>query len=323
MTRVHGLLDPESAATVVPVFDAVTSPTAGWAALRGSGCGGPRRATSRATSAPTSRSPSTASSTWSPGRCRDDGRSRVAKPTVTLMVTRVTLLPATGPRPSRAERAHQHPDRRTPHLRRGFLPTISPRMASRSAWAAPATFSREPAPAIAARDGGCVFPGCAIPSGLDRGASHPRVAPRRRPDRRRETAVLPLPLPPHALLHNQGGGSFAATATTTSFPHRRRGPGGGQCCYCSKPPALARLLAQKPVSDRGAARRDPSDGPRAAGTRGGQVARYRLNAGRTPSAPRHDHRGSGAPIARPGSATAAPATARALTAARQHHITDG
>ena len=29
MTRVHGLLDPESAAIVVPIFDAITSPRRG------------------------------------------------------------------------------------------------------------------------------------------------------------------------------------------------------------------------------------------------------------------------------------------------------
>jgi hypothetical protein len=244
MTRVHGLLDPESAATIVPIFDAVTAPRRG----------GPRfvdpDAVERA-EAIVRDERTNGQLTLDAfvdlvrlGAAADDGRivgSR--KPTVHLLVTQRDVAAREGVAFFAGQTEGMSIETAERHMcASGFLPIEfddqgQPLRLGRE----PRLFTQPQRIAIAARDGGCVFGDCDRPASWTE-AHHIDEWLRDHGETNVEDGVC-LCRYHHMLLHNRGwrivrrDGHYYLIPPPTEDPEQRPIP------IRSKSPALRRLLA--------------------------------------------------------------------------------
>jgi hypothetical protein len=243
MTRVHGLLDPESAAIVVPVFDAITSPRRG----------GPRfvdpDAVDRAERM--SRDPRTTEQITADsfvdlvrlGAAADDGTLLgTNRPTVGLLVAARELATGVGAASLEGQSAPVSLQTAERHLcNSDIIPMLfaedgEPLRLGRTR----RTFSRAQRRALAARDGGCRFPGCTLPPSWTE-AHHIREWLRDAGLTDIDNGIL-LCRFHHLLIHNNGwaiireGGEFFVVPPASEDPQRRPIPAP------AKSPPLRRLL---------------------------------------------------------------------------------
>jgi hypothetical protein len=243
MTRVHGLLDPESAAIVVPVFDAITSPRRG----------GPRfidpDAVDRAERL--MRDPRTTEQITIDsfvdlvrmGAAADDGTLLgTQRPTVSLIVAARELATGVGAASLEGQSAPVSLQTAQRHLcNADIIPMLfaedgDPIRFGRTR----RTFSRAQRRALAARDGGCRFPGCTLPPAWTE-AHHILEWLRDAGLTDIDNGIL-LCRFHHLLIHNNGwaiirnGGEFFVVPPTSEDPQRRPIPAP------AKSPPLRRLL---------------------------------------------------------------------------------
>ena len=244
MTRVNGLLDPESAAVVVPIFDAITSPRRG----------GPRFVdpddVERAEKM--SRDPRTNDQITLDafvelvrlGSSIDDGALLgTTRPTVSLLVTHRELAAGRGFASLEGQSEPVSLQTAERHLCNGdIIPMLfaedgDPLRFGRTR----RTFSRAQRRALAARDGGCRFPGCTLPPAWTE-AHHILEWLRHAGLTDIDNGIL-LCRFHHLLIHNNGwtitrkAGDFYVVPPASVDPERRPIPAP------SKSPPLRRLLA--------------------------------------------------------------------------------